>query len=761
MRQKPVIMKKFLMLLITCFLAGGPLSTLAQFQGQMFHFNPDAKVFAWGNQKTLAWSGGANNPQFSLADLNNDQRKDLVMYEPYIGVKTFLNAGTAGNAQYVYAPQFEYNFPPIQGFLKLVDYNDDGIADLIQRGGGGFSIYKGRFENGELKFTYYRDLFYTSPLSGLTNAYVEPNDIAGIEDIDHDGDLDFLSFYIGGGRISWYRNCREEDNLPNDSVRICLKDNCWGKTFQTVYRSYWLHDTTCSDLGVSCKGCDIPGNANKTTHTGNALCLLDYDGDGDFDFLDGNVSFSDIQLVLNGKNDFGFSKDSMLWQDTMWNSNGHKLNMPVWPAAYWLDIDQDNDKDLLFSPTAAATENYKCIAHYKNVGSDNSPNFVYQSDSFLIEKMIDVGSGSYPFFYDYDKDGKTDLFVGSNGYFQPNGSLVGKVSFYKNTSSGTNLSFDLETMDFMQLSSYLFKGTSIAIGDIDDDGKDDLVLGHSDGRLSYFKNQAASATVQPVWNLVDLIMKDDTGGNIIVTNHAAPVIYDINKDGKKDLIIGNSTGYLTYYEGQSVGGNISLKYRTNKLGNAKADPNAVNIYTNSRPYIGRMDNTGVDYLVMGSNEGKIFRFDGFQNGNVTTDYTMIDSNYSLLKAGTNTAPAFADLEGDNKYELVVGNELGGLTFFKQLFNVSVPDVESGTLDIKLYPNPATDILNIDIVRHGSKGNDIQIHILSTLGQRLITKTIPAGQTQLQLSTSDLPSGVYYCIVQSGDARSVQPVTVIR
>ncbi|WP_276133933.1 T9SS type A sorting domain-containing protein [Polluticoccus soli] len=749
-------MRKLLLLSIYCSMMAFLPKGQAQFQGQLFHFNPDTKVFAWGQEKTLAWCGGANNPQFSLADLNNDQKVDLVINEPYVGVKTFLNTG---NANYVYSPQFEYNFPFIQGYMKLADYNDDGIADLFQRGSTGFAVYKGRFENGELKFSFYRELFYNS-VSGWVNAYCEPNDMPGIEDIDHDGDLDFVSFYIGGGKITWYRNCREEDGLPNDSIRVCVKDNCWGKTFQGIYRTHLLH-TTCDTWGTSCKGCEDNGTGNKTTHTGNAICLLDYDGDGDFDYFDGSVSYPDVQLLTNGRKDFNFSIDSMMWQDTMWNSNGHQLHMPVWPGGYWLDIDQDHDKDLLFSPNASNTENYKCIAHYKNVGTDASPNFVYQSDTFLIEKMIDVGSGSYPVFYDYDKDGKLDLFVGSDGFYQPDGTLKGKVSYYRNIGTGSNYSFELQTMDFMQIGNYLFRGTSIAIGDIDDDGKDDLVLGHTDGTLSYFKNQAASNTVQPVWNLVAPTLKDALGNDIVVTNYAAPVIYDMNKDGKKDLVIGNMTGYLTYYESASVGGNISLNFKTNKLGDAHADPNAINIYTMSAPYIGRMDNTGIDYLVMGSQDGKIFRFDGFQNGNVTTPYTMIDSNYSFVKAGTRTAPTFADLDGDNKYEMIVGNVLGGLSFYKQLFNVDVKDINTVGLNVKLYPNPANNVLNVELkLPHGSDG-DVQIHVLSALGQRVISSVVPATQAYVQLSTSGLSSGVYYCVVQYGSQRSAQPVTITR
>ena len=751
-------MKK-LLVIAGLILASG-LAANAQFQGQVFQQNASVKVYAYGSEKTLAWAGGANNPQPALADLNNDGKQDLVFYEPYVGVKTFINTGTAGNPKYTYTPIYQATFPSIYGYMKLIDYNNDGIPDLFQRGGSGFSVFKGHYNsNNRLDFTYFKDLYYFLQGSGWINAYCEPSDIPAIEDIDGDGDLDFLSYYIGGGRINLYRNCREEDGLSDDSIRICLKDNCWGKTFQGWYRAHELH-SSCGAWGTSCKGCPEEGTGNKTTHTGNALCVLDYDGDGDFDYMDGSVSYNDVQLVLNGKADYNFQIDSMLWQDSTWNSNGHMLKMATWPGIFWLDIDQDNDRDLMITPTATGTENYKNIAYYENTGSNSSPVFTYRSDSFIVDKMIDVGTASYPFFYDYDKDGKTDLFIGSDGYYQADGSLKSKVSYYHNTSVGSNIRFDLETIDFLQLSTHSFKGAAIAIGDLDNDGKDDLVLGHANGTISFFKNTASSGTAQPVWGLTQLVMKDKNGADIVATTNAAPVIYDIDKDGRKDLIIGNNTGFLYYYKNDGVTGTLSVGYVTNKLGNAKADPNSPAIYTMSAPYIGRMDNTGTEYLVMGSKNGSLYRFDGFQNGNVTTPYAMIDTMYSLINAGMRTAPAFADLDGDNKYEMVVGNQLGGVTFYKQLFDVGVPQFGLNQLDVKLFPNPATDALNI--TWHAVAGDhQINIKLISVLGQKLVETTVPASEGNKVLDLSHLAPGTYHCVVQADGERIAKPIVIAR
>jgi hypothetical protein len=88
--------------------------------------------------------------------------------------------------------------------------------------------------------------------------------------------------------------------------------------------------------------------------------MLDMDGDGDFDYLNGNVSYPEIQYLHNGKAEFDYPIDTIIAQDTTWNQFGHVLNMELWAVAYWLDIDTDGDNDLIFSPhTEGASENYK------------------------------------------------------------------------------------------------------------------------------------------------------------------------------------------------------------------------------------------------------------------------------------------------------------------------------------------------------------------------------------------------------------------
>lgn len=738
------------------FIASVIVIGAAQAQTSPTIFGPDnsISVYSGSNNKDMAWCGGVNNPQFSLADINRDTKKDLVIFEEFVGVQTFINQGSSGNPQYVYNPNYEINFPQgMQGYMQLVDYNRDNIPDLVHKGQAGFSVYRGYWgADNKIAFTFYKELYYNTG-TGWINAYVEPVDIPCIIDIDGDGDLDFMAYYIGGGNINWYRNCQVEDGLPKDSIRLCLKDVCWGKAFQNFTRTQQLN-WSCTQYGTTCKG-------TKTTHAGNALCILDYDGDGDYDFFDGNVSFPDIQFLRNGRRDYNYPIDTMVSQDTLWAGNGHPLNMPTFPAAFWIDIDQDGNKDLMFSPHMQNSENYKSIAYYRNMGSNSSPNFKFQSDTFLVQNMIDMGYASYPVLYDYNKDGKLDLFVGSDGFYQSNGTLRSKVAYYLNTSSGSVKSFTLQNSDFLNFDALNIKGTALAMGDIDNDGKDELVVGMTDGTMLLFNNTAASGTVQPVWVQASTKLQSNANADIDAGAYAAPFIYDIDKDGKKDLLIGNQVGELQYYKNIGTGAGIKLQFKTATLGGVKLEEQG-NVYNYSTPFIGKIDNTGKEYLLLGSQSGLLYRYDGFQTGNVTTPYTMLDSGYSKLYGGTRSVPVVGDIDGDMKYEMLLGNILGGVKLYKQYFDVSVGDLPRGNNAVKIFPNPATDQVAITWNDAFSLADaDVVINIVSITGQRVMTQTVNGSAKQAILNLPHLSPGVYYCIIRSGVDQAIKPLSIVK
>ncbi len=909
----------------TALIAGSSVTSTAQ----QIKYRPDTLWRAYDNsnkEKSLAFAGGFNNPQFGIGDLNNDGKQDLVIFEKgSVQIKTFLNFGTPGNPDYRYRPRYERNFPVRNGtravgsYMKMLDLNCDNVPDIVTRGTAGFSIYYGYYNNNELFFNYYKDLYYspltatpegfesvtfptngwsvvnnnnlgwsrvtsgvspavtprtgsgmaqfranamsagstallisrnfrlspnlksegkvsfwiyrdnasaaesnavylggiarsrhinlpdtkpadgwyeytfpipfhvvgntfhfifqgtsrsgnniyiddiqfvTSNIFGDVNAYVDPGgDIPGIADVDNDGDYDFFSFYIGGGFISYYKNYQVEEGLPCDTIHINMKDGCWGKIYQGV--------TTVQTLGMSCNAFQPPVPPAKVTHTGNTMCMFDYDGDGDIDYLNGGVSFNSIQLLTHGRVEYGHPRDTVIAQDTTWQTSGFMYNSQQFPAAFYVDIDQDGKNDILISPSAElASENYRNIAYYKNTGTSTLPVFTYQHDTLLVEDVIDLGAGSFPMLYDYDKDGRLDLFVGGDGYFQSDGRLKARIAYYRNTTNGSARSFTLQTGDFLNIDALNMAGAYPAVGDLDNDGLDDLVVGHDNGTISFYRNMASSASVQPQWQLTELVLKDAAQNDIDSFRNAAPFIYDIDQDGKPDLLIGGQNGWIALYRNIGGNGQLALQHQTSRLGGVRADAwNFLQGY--SAPYIGKIDNSGTEYLMIGSNSGRIMQYTGFQNGNITQPYQVVDSVFHDLNrilgeySGFRSVPRFGDLDRDGTYEMVLGNILGGVTMFTQQDVTSASDISRNTGSVKIHPNPSRDQVNIQWEQTFAGGNEVTVSLSNISGQRVMVQKFASAEFNAKLDISTLSPGMYFCEVVSATQRLVSKLVIVR
>jgi len=200
-------------------------------------------VHEYGNTLDMAEVGGFNAAQFSSIDLNNDGTLDLLVFERSNSkILTFINNGTAGQVDYVYAPQYADQFPQMTDWVLLRDFDCDGDKDIFTYHDGGIqgkgiSIYS----NDVVSFSLITELIVSDYYSTDLTLAVPNIDLPDIVDVDGDGDLDILVFGIGFyiNRIEYHKNLSMETYGVCDSLIYELKNQCWGVFCRKYHR--WQH----------------------------------------------------------------------------------------------------------------------------------------------------------------------------------------------------------------------------------------------------------------------------------------------------------------------------------------------------------------------------------------------------------------------------------------------------------------------------------------------------------------------------------------
>ena len=98
--------------------------------------------------------------------------------------------------------------------------------------------------------------------------------------------------------------------------------------------------------------------------------------------------------------------------------------------------------------------------------------------------MIEHGTGSIPVFCDIDNDGLTDMFVANFYAYKPTLLKESRIAYYKNTGTNTQPFFTLVDSDFLNFASSPYGLRIIpSFGDLDGDGKKDMILGFENGTI--------------------------------------------------------------------------------------------------------------------------------------------------------------------------------------------------------------------------------------------------------------------------------------
>ncbi len=246
----------------------------------------------------------------------------------------------------------------------------------------------------------------------------------------------------------------------------------------------------------------------------------------------------------------------------------------------------------------------------------------------------------------------TNVYVGQT----PGRALVG-VSGIDRSGDALPGSPDTVAVDilFRMLGDY----SSPGFVDMDGDRDFDLVAGELDGNLNLFRNLGSGTA--PLFTL-----ENEIYGFIEVGSYSTPFFIDLDRDGDKDLFIGEFEGTLNYYRNDGSADSPIFKLASMSAG-------GVNIGSRSTPAFADIDNDSDFDLFVGKADGSV---SFYQNTRNDTVFTLIASNWAAINVGGFSAPAFVDIDGDRDFDLFVGRVNGGLNFYRNTGSLSNPVMTS-------------------------------------------------------------------------------------
>lgn len=718
------------------------------------------------------FTGGLNAPQFSNIDLDGDGKQDLFVFDR-IGDRVFCFLRK--NNRWEHAPQFEVQFPKLYKWALLKDYNCDGKPDIFTEVDFNAQPDPGKFissnglrvllnvstQPGELKWRQDKNQIMDLGVDQLppSNLGISNADINSFDDVDGDGDLDMLLMPFGKNVITYYQNLSKERGFNCDSLLFQFRDECWG------YASYKVN-TNGFVLADNSPCYRYYKKARK--HNGTTLAMYDADADGDMDLLYGDVGFNEIVFLRNGRTLNSNNRDSIIEQDTLFPSALSRASVQTFPATFVVDINDDGKRDLLVAPNAdAGAKNRNMVLAYHNTSPNATYQFTFQRSDFLVGQMLDLGGGAFPQLVDLDKDGDKDLVIATQGDFQFTQNSWDRLVYYENIGDSLKALFQLKDTNFLKINDGAEKLQRMApsFGDLNNDGKADLLIGDLNGKLHYYENTSTGGVIS--FNKVSGNLFNMYGGTF-----ATPQLIDLNKDGKTDLVMGRKNGTLAYFENTGTPGSAQFsesptidsigKLTVAEMVISQGQPYYFDGY--AAPHVCDLDKDGNYEVLVGANSGRVHLFRNFEASATRKcdEITNLFSNHSSqtptnLVFGPRSIPFTADITGDGVAEFMVGNNRGGIELYKTTINgviSSVKTISRQELTFTVYPNPSNGKFKFSAAKNLKDG---KYEVYDVRGLLQTQGKLSGYEQEIELN---LPTGIYlFSVVDVDGNLSIQKILI--
>ena len=374
---------------------------------------------------------------------------------------------------------YSYGDSEYGGGVSFADFDNDGWDDITYTSENGVDIYFLKNTNGDFNLVSF---------SGISNTN-KTKQVIWV-DYDNDGDKDLFITALEG-KNSFYINDGEMN-------------------FTDISSSIGIFQTDLFTYGAS---------------------FGDIDNDGDLDLFISNRSPVDHNYLY--RNDSGTYVD-------ITNSSGISLEGQLSFCSIFFDYDKDGLQDIYVSNDKE--ENINRL--YKNLGDG-----VFQDVSDFSNAGVDVSAMSTT-LGDFNNDGWFDIYI-TNTPFSQISSIVGNV-LLKNNGDGTFTNIATETG-----TSFDSLGWGSVFLDADNDGLLDLYVSSSlDGSAQFL-----SSAFYHQQNDETFIIPQDIGFSSDLRESYSNAIGDINNDGKPEIVVVNDTENNFLWQNNTSNQNNWLKVK--------------------------------------------------------------------------------------------------------------------------------------------------------------------------------------------------------